>query len=361
MSTLQLIPATGNPIDVRPDQKKLVVGRSVASDIVLDDASISRRHASIERREDGFFVTDLGSANGSFLDGARFQDEIQLRDGAELRLGSVKVKVRIIAEEGDSEATIMVDIDEVTGEMPAVPRRPGAEEDATASMPAVTAADEMEDLVRSPPPPVSSPPPPRAEAPSSADIIDETMAETAEEVRASLPPSSAAAPPAPAGAARRAAPGSAPVPQMSAPPPDKKGRHPAVWVAAGCGGCLLAVILFAAAIAGGLYYVTQGAAQGVEEHLQALRSGDRVAAYGTLSESYQARLTQQDFELLLIEHPSLGTNQSSSFSDRSVDNDTARLSGTLTSQSGGVEPVVFELVKERGAWRISDIRFEPPS
>ena len=152
MSTLQLIPATGNPIDVSPDQKKLVVGRSVASDIVLDDASISRRHASIERREDGFFVTDLGSANGSFLDGARFEEEIQLRDGTELRLGSVKVKVRIVAEEGDSEATIMVDIDEVTGEMPAVPRRPGAEEDATASMPAVTAADEMEDLVRSPPP-----------------------------------------------------------------------------------------------------------------------------------------------------------------------------------------------------------------
>ena len=353
MSTLQLIPATGNPIDMRPDQTKVVVGRSVASDIVLDDASISRRHLSIERREDGFFVTDLGSANGSFLDGARFKEELQLHDGAELRIGSVKVKIRIVAEEGDSKATIMVDIDEVTGEMPAVPRRPGAEEDATASMPAVTAAEELEDLV-------PSPPPPRAVAPNSADLIDETMAETAEEVRASLPPKSAAVPPAPAGASRRAAPGSAPVPQMSAPQAAKKGRHPAVWVAAGCGGCLLAVILFAAAIGGGVYYLTRGASQGVEEHLVALRSGDRVAAYGMLSESYQARLTQEDFAQVLTEHPSLGDNQGSSFSNRSIDNDSARLSGTLTSQSGGVEAVVFELVKERGAWRISDIRFGPP-
>ena len=359
MSTLQLIPATGNPIDVRPDQMKVVVGRSVASDIVLDDASISRRHLSIEQRENGFFVTDLGSANGSFLDGARFKEELQLRDGAELRLGSVKVKVRIVAEEGDSEATIMVDIDEVTGEMPAVPRRPGADEEATASMPSVPASSELEDLVRSPPPPISSPPPPRAAPRETAELIDETMAETAEEVRASLPSKPAAAPPAPAGSSRRAAPGSAPVPQMSAPPPDKKGRHPAIWVAAGCGGCLLAVILFAAVIGGGLYYLTQGAAQGVEEHLAALRSGDRDAAYGMLSESYQARLAREDFEQMLTEHPSLGSNQSSSFSNRSVDNDTARLSGTLTSQSGGVEPVVFELVKERGAWRISDIHFGP--
>jgi len=360
MSTLQLIPASGNPVDVQPDQKKLVIGRSVASDIVFDDASISRRHLSLEQREVGFFVTDLGSANGCFLDGVRFK-EIQLRDGAELRLGSFKLKVRIVAEEGDSEATIMVDIDEVTGEMPPVPRRPGADEEATASMPSVTAASELEDLVSSPPPPVVAPPPPsRPARPRADDAIDQTVAESAEDLRASAPPSAAAKPPPPAGAKRQATPGSAPVPQMSAPPPEKKGRHPALWVGIGCGGCLLSVILLFAVIGGGVFYFTQGAAQGVEDHLEALRSGEHDAAYEMLSESYRARLTPEDFARMLIEHPSLAANQSSSFSSRSVDNDTARLSGTLTSETGGVEPVVFELVKELGAWHISDIRFEPP-
>ncbi len=351
MSTLQLIPASGNPIVVRPDQTKVVIGRSVASDIVFDDGSISRRHVSIERRENGFFVTDLGSANGSFLDGARFE-EIQLRDGAELRLGSVKVRVRIVADEGDSEATIMVDIDEVTGEMPPVPRRPGADEEATGSMPAVAAASELEALVSSPPPPPRVAPP--------AHKIDATVAETAEEVRASMPRKVPPPPPL-AGARRSATPGSSPVPQVSAPPPGKKGRHPALWVGVGCGGCLLAVILFVSVIAGGVFFFTQGAAQGVEDHLAALRSGDRDAAYAMLSESYRTRLTREDFEQMLSEHPSLGANQSSSFSNRSVDNDTARLSGTLTSQSGGVEPIVFELVKEGGTWRISEIRFDPPN
>ena len=289
MSTLQLIPASGNPIDLRADQTKVVLGRSVASDIVLDDASISRRHLSIERRGAVFHVTDLGSANGSFLDGVRFE-ETELRDGAELRLGSCKLKVRIVAEEGDSEATIMVDIDEVTAEMPPVApvRKPGASEDATASMPVAPA--HIEDLVSSSPP-AAVPPPAAKKAPD--DPIDETMMDTEDDAPAVSPPppppppprAAAPEPPPPAGGARIAAPSGGPVGQISAPPPDKKGRHPAFWVGIGCGGCLLSVVVVVSMVFGVLYYLSRGATQGVNQHLEALRDAARAVGNYRLTDA----------------------------------------------------------------------------
>src|SRR6266852_6797281 len=54
--------------------RKLVVGRAVTSDVPIYDPTISRRHAEIVLTEGGVRVTDLGSSNGTFLNGAKITE-----------------------------------------------------------------------------------------------------------------------------------------------------------------------------------------------------------------------------------------------------------------------------------------------
>ncbi|HWX75068.1 MAG TPA: DUF3662 and FHA domain-containing protein [Solirubrobacteraceae bacterium] len=68
-----------------------VVGRSRDCDIVLDDAGISRRHAEIRPRADGWTVVDLGSTNGLALNGKPVQGEQVLHAGDKLELGSTEI------------------------------------------------------------------------------------------------------------------------------------------------------------------------------------------------------------------------------------------------------------------------------
>lgn len=71
---------------------KAVVGRGQDCDVVLDDDSVSRHHAELFRDDRGLYrVRDLGSANGTFVDGQRPQDGELLPDGARLRFGDVEL------------------------------------------------------------------------------------------------------------------------------------------------------------------------------------------------------------------------------------------------------------------------------
>ena len=54
--------------------RKLVVGRAVTSDVPIYDPTISRRHAEVVLTESGVLVTDLGSSNGTFLNGAKITE-----------------------------------------------------------------------------------------------------------------------------------------------------------------------------------------------------------------------------------------------------------------------------------------------
>jgi hypothetical protein len=102
MSKLRLVPETGGaPLEVA---KNTVVGRDAGADVVVDDASVSRKHARIERKGDAWLVADQASANGTFLDGQRVT-EAGLRHGQSLRFGNVTYKVEIEGSEDDLGAT----------------------------------------------------------------------------------------------------------------------------------------------------------------------------------------------------------------------------------------------------------------
>jgi len=64
------------------------IGRSGENDIVISDPNVSRRHAKLSRLENGFIVEDLGSTNGTLLDGAPIDRE-RIESGDELAFGGV--------------------------------------------------------------------------------------------------------------------------------------------------------------------------------------------------------------------------------------------------------------------------------
>jgi hypothetical protein len=73
------------------DADLTTVGRHPEADIFLDDVTVSRRHAEFLRSGRGFEVKDLGSLNGTYLDGNRIDGTARLLDGAEVQVGKFRL------------------------------------------------------------------------------------------------------------------------------------------------------------------------------------------------------------------------------------------------------------------------------
>jgi cell division septation protein DedD len=65
------------------------IGRADYNDIVLADESVSTAHAKLQRREGVWTLADLGSTNGTFVDGEQVQGEVPLGPGATVRFGQI--------------------------------------------------------------------------------------------------------------------------------------------------------------------------------------------------------------------------------------------------------------------------------
>jgi ABC-type multidrug transport system ATPase subunit/pSer/pThr/pTyr-binding forkhead associated (FHA) protein len=79
--------------------QQAVIGRDASCEVHLDHASVSRRHAEIRRQPDGSYVIrDLGSANGTFVDGQRVVAWLPLTRGAVIQIGPYKLVYDIEAK-----------------------------------------------------------------------------------------------------------------------------------------------------------------------------------------------------------------------------------------------------------------------
>jgi hypothetical protein len=79
------------------------IGRGAHNDIVLDTSeSVSDTHAKIQRRDDGWYVVDAGSTNGTYVGGTRIIGERRLEGSPDLRFADVKTVFRS-AEAGATE------------------------------------------------------------------------------------------------------------------------------------------------------------------------------------------------------------------------------------------------------------------
>jgi hypothetical protein len=70
--------------------ERAILGRSRECSVRVDDANVSRRHAEVRDEGDGWLLVDLGSTNGTLLNGKRVERE-RLEDGDTITLGSTQI------------------------------------------------------------------------------------------------------------------------------------------------------------------------------------------------------------------------------------------------------------------------------
>jgi len=107
------VPATQIPL--QDDQ--LTIGRSAGNDFVLADPEVSRRHIRLVRHDNGFAIEDIGSTNGTFVNGQRISHLTLLQDGDAIDLGDT-VRLRFMWMELPAEGAPVDQAENPTQAMP---------------------------------------------------------------------------------------------------------------------------------------------------------------------------------------------------------------------------------------------------
>jgi putative peptide zinc metalloprotease protein len=91
-----------------PLDRTLAIGRAPASDVLLDDPSVSRAHAEIVVDQDGAVLQDVGSSYGTFVDGRELSGPMALADGMHIELGDCRLDVAERADRAAAGKTVSV-------------------------------------------------------------------------------------------------------------------------------------------------------------------------------------------------------------------------------------------------------------
>jgi len=215
-------------------QGTMLIGRASNAGLRLQHPSISRRHAQVTRRGERFFIKDLGSQNGTYVNQIRIEREVEIFPGDELVLGTSQIRLRGPSAAGTNSTRSRPDLD---------PGRQGPSVLAIAIAScavgiglATVIIFAIFKLARGPSYEQAAPaPPPLAAAPASPDRLPPPPAVPA--VPASVNAASShvdePAPPPEAAAPAAAAPAPAPAPKEEhAAPAPKHPAHPAKVAAA---------------------------------------------------------------------------------------------------------------------------------
>jgi putative peptide zinc metalloprotease protein len=91
-----------------PLDRRLAIGRAPASDLVLEDPSVSRAHAEIAVSEDGATLEDAGSSYGTFVDGKAVSGAVALSPGMRIELGDCRLEVAERVDRAGAGMTVSV-------------------------------------------------------------------------------------------------------------------------------------------------------------------------------------------------------------------------------------------------------------
>ncbi len=97
-----------------------IVGRDVGCTLRLNDPSVSRRHLRVIRRASEVFVEDLGSSNGTLINGRALAAPIRVVEGDRIALGTRELVVRMPEEDSDAGPTLnLKDLSELSAKVAA--------------------------------------------------------------------------------------------------------------------------------------------------------------------------------------------------------------------------------------------------
>jgi predicted component of type VI protein secretion system len=139
--TMRSGPTPGQVIPL--EMQEIVIGRDTSATLQINDAEVSRRHARLFMQSGGYVIEDLGSTNGTFVNGQRLSGPYMLKHGDTVMMGE-KISLFFEALQTDLDATI-ASVPPLVQEAPTLPPAPAPSYQAPS--PRVTA-------------PSASPPPP---------------------------------------------------------------------------------------------------------------------------------------------------------------------------------------------------------
>src|SRR5690348_5342707 len=86
-------PYSGKSVTLQPD-RRIIIGRGRETDLPLDDETLSRRHCMVIFEEGHFYVDDLDSINGTFVNGSRITERTELQEFDRVFFGSTEMELR---------------------------------------------------------------------------------------------------------------------------------------------------------------------------------------------------------------------------------------------------------------------------
>ena len=143
--------------------------------------------------------------------------------------------------------------------------------------------------------------------------------------------------------------------QVGGPPKKSKKKW---WILGGC-GCLVLLILLGLAIFLGGFGIYKSIAKPVgpiKDQLQALNQGNYEKAYGYGSQAFKEATSLSDFKKIVQLNPQIFKSQKSSFTKINIEGGVATVTGTITGEDGTVTPMLYQLVKEEGKWKILNFK-----
>ncbi len=87
-------PPEGRPTVVQLDRDRVTIGRSERVTVAVDDVYVSDEHALIADDDGDWTVRDLGSTNGTYLNGAKVTQPTPIAAGDQVRIGKTRIEVR---------------------------------------------------------------------------------------------------------------------------------------------------------------------------------------------------------------------------------------------------------------------------
>jgi uncharacterized beta-barrel protein YwiB (DUF1934 family) len=122
---------------------------------------------------------------------------------------------------------------------------------------------------------------------------------------------------------------------------------------------LLGIGIFIVGVIALAMWATSGIVKVAEDQLALIKAGDISGAYQMTSGMFQQATSLDVFTDFVNSYTVLSQNAKVSFSERSVENDTGYLFGTITAQDGTAMKIEYQLIKENDKWAIVGINLTP--